>query len=118
MSEFAAGIAEDLAERFAPAVQQVTDQIRDDIKELISEPYPPASEPNTPPHERTGNYKESQQVEEVTVTPESVHGAAFTDEQLGEWLEHGTERMAARPHFSVIAEEWNEKITEEIKSAL
>lgn len=117
MSEFSDGIVEEIRERYAPAVQQIVDQIRDDIKESISEPYPPASEPQTQPHLRSGDYHDSQQSEEVTVTSEGVHGAAYTDEKLGEWLEGGTERMAPRPHYAPVAEEWQSKIVEEIDSA-
>lgn len=118
MSDFVDGAMDDLSERLTSAVQIVTNQIRDDIKDLVNDAYPPASVPGSPPHKRTGGYQDSFDVENVTADGDTIHGAAYTDSQLGEWLENGTSRMAARPHVAEVAQKWDGAIIDAIKSEL
>lgn len=66
------------------------------IESLLHEPYPPASLPGEPPHERTGTLAGSYEAwteGSVLYIGTPVFYAPF--------LEFGTSRMAARPHFRI-----------------
>ncbi len=63
-----------------------------ELREQLSEPYPPASDPGDPPHRRSGQLASSI-VYSLTGTTLRI---GSTDPKA-QYLEYGTERMAARP---------------------
>lgn len=58
-----------------------------------------ASAPGEPPAPDTGSYRDSITEGPMEVTRDSVSAEVYTDDPRGPWLEYGTRRMAARPHF-------------------
>ncbi len=84
----AAGIAR---EAWATGLRSITADIKAEVQNLISNPYPPASKPFHPPHERTGNLRDG-----ITVTVEkSIKGRAAaivvkSNQIYGPMLERGT----------------------------
>lgn len=70
------------------------------IRDQISQPYPPASEPNTPPHQRTGDLWESIS----WIIDDSSRGKRlriFSPLPYAYWLEMGTSKMEPRPFMLV-----------------
>lgn len=73
------------------------------VKETISDAFPPASEPGTPPHQRTGALKEG--VSSYTFQQGDVIKTVVLSERVGRnpnvpaYLEGGTSKMAARPYM-------------------
>lgn len=65
-------------------------------KILISEPYPPPSMPEEPPHRRTGRLRSSV-AREIIWDGQSWIGRVGSNVEYAKWLELGTSRMAARP---------------------
>lgn len=66
------------------------------FKEAVSAAYPPASTPGAPPHRRTGEYAQSLSVrssgDQIVIFTKGSGNKAV-------WLEFGTRKMAARPHW-------------------
>lgn len=77
-----------------------------------------ASAPGEPPAVREGLYRESWKVAPTVIQGERVIGAAYTDRKvgpggehvLGDNLEHGTIRMAPRPHVRPALESVRPKV--------
>lgn len=91
-------------ERHAKALDGFGNRVVAQTRDLIDEPWPPASEPLTPPHRRTGNLRDGVsgsvnvfEVEGVVLT--IVSARAGGDERVPFWLEFGTRKMAARPYM-------------------
>jgi hypothetical protein len=71
-----------------------------ELKQVLSEPYPPASEPGQPPHTRTGAGKDAVS---ATINPRDSSAGIYvkdTGKHLT-YLEFGTRHVAPRPWFSV-----------------
>lgn len=91
-------------------------------KNLISEQYPPASEPGTPPHRRKGYLYEG--VQGITIETmdgiESQIGSSRIEgnPNVPQYLEFGTRRMAARPYASVAKADQGPKFREDVSDAL
>lgn len=71
------------------------------LRQTISDPYPPASEPRTPPHMRSGTLRESvkSEVDGLTLTFSAF--AIRKDAPYMRWLEFGTPggQMIRRPYM-------------------
>lgn len=82
-----------------PALRAEEEQLRKDI----STPWPPASAPGQPPHRRTGRLHTG--IMKFTgIHGNSVRGIMVSQRPGGDpavpsYLEHGTNRMAARPYM-------------------
>lgn len=74
------------------AIEQIADEGLVRLRNEVSIPYPPASEPNNPPHLRTGELRDglSAEVNGNSITFSSA--AAYSDD-----LEFGMVKMAPRP---------------------
>lgn len=84
------------------------------IRGSISESYPPASTPLTPPHMRTMAlrdgvyYKTDEKPDAVTIISQRGASVSFEGgkisgvqlEMVPEWLEFGTKKMTARPYMT------------------
>lgn len=87
-----------------PRIRRAVELIETTQKGLVETPYPPASSPGSPPNLRTanlhGHIKHTEpRLERLTVVAEN-----FVDEEAVPYalpLEHGTNRMAARPFFTL-----------------
>ena len=96
-------VREMLARRLTQAQSAVAESEVVRIKEDIATQYPPASEPGTPPHRRTGNLQDG--VFSVTenqgwqVVSNIASDRAGGDEHVPSYLEFGTSRMAPRPYM-------------------
>jgi hypothetical protein len=76
--------------------------IHSEVKRIISQPYPPASRPGEPPHQRRG--EDGGLLGAYTWWPEGTDtvavGAVGTDPDLQPvYLELGTSKMEPRPHM-------------------
>jgi hypothetical protein len=78
----------------------VAEGSKERIKHSISTPYPPASQPGEPPHERSGELMRSIQAAAANKGQVSV----FSDCPHAVFVEYGTERMAPRPFIGSEAE--------------
>lgn len=80
-----------------PAMERYGQQLEAQLRSMLSTAFPPPSEPGESPHRRSGHY-----VGSVSHTTESLGDQVRTTtgvkSKIGPYLEHGTERMAARPH--------------------
>lgn len=89
----------------ATALSSYGDQIVAETKADIDTPYPPASEPDTPPHRRKGYLHDGVhrdgpdefQVEGVVM--HIVSERVEEDPRVPMFLEFGTSKMAARPYM-------------------
>jgi hypothetical protein len=70
------------------------------VREMISEPFPPPSQPGTPPHLRTGTLLAAIDYWELPKELEVLIGANVTAEYWSH-LEYGTVKMDPRPFVSV-----------------
>jgi hypothetical protein len=75
------------------AAQFLQAQLRRDVGKR----YPPASRPGQPPARRTGAYQASLYARPIKGGGGVVAGSEMP--RLFRWLNLGTRRMAARPHF-------------------
>ena len=73
-----------------------------------------ASAPGEPPAIDTAAYINSIQTQLAESTATTATAESGTDEILGIWLEYGTRKMAARPHFRPSFD----KTVEQIKAAI
>jgi hypothetical protein len=124
MAEFEDGIADDLLNRATRAADELAENIRDDLQEAIdvSVEYGGGriirSKPGEPPRRETGNYHDSIQ-SDVKRDATKVAFTVFTDAQLGEWLEEGTNRgLAPRPHFAPCFERNQPKIIARVEDSI
>lgn len=69
-----------------------------EVKRLISQPYPPASQPSEPPHTRRGEDEGLLGTYDYWVEGDDTV-AVGTDREYAPYLEMGTSRMAPRPHM-------------------
>jgi hypothetical protein len=93
--------------------KQIAEEIKEDARTRVSEAYPPASEPGTPPHRRSGNLMEGiYSVAAVDDGEKSVSIHCGTDVFYGVFLEQGTERMDPRPMWEGLQEDWEARARE------
>lgn len=87
-----------------------------DIREEIGDGWPPASDPLSPPHLRTG---ELQRSVNYTVTHEgSIWTLTITaDIYYAGYLEWGTDRAVARPFMTPALERWTEPVVARLQEA-
>ncbi len=78
------------------------DMLTKEVKRLISHPYPPASQPSEPPHQRRGedggllaSYGYKLEGDDTVV----VGSGGADPEMLPVFLEFGTVKMKPRPHL-------------------
>lgn len=91
------------AGQIAERLERVGELQKTTMQSLVNEPYPPASSAGNPPHRRTGHLRES-----IQSSGAEIHGLTVSvtvsvpDEQVAyaKFLEHGTNRMSARPFFT------------------
>jgi HK97 gp10 family phage protein len=74
------------------AVENVADIGLEVLKESVSEPYPPPSAPETPPHLRSGNLRDG-----LTVTVDGIDIEFDSSASYSADVEFGTSRMQPRP---------------------
>jgi hypothetical protein len=104
-------IADKIIENAAATLDQTGGDVVRDIQDRIGESYPPASDPGEPPHRRTGGYQAGFVAEaskegdlaQVTISNPTANG-------LDNWLENGTSKMEARPHFGPTYQDWKERL--------
>lgn len=104
MSEF----KEQLMQVLIDAANAIAEDIVADARDRISDSYPPASEPNTPPHRRSSDLYESVNAG-VIVDDDKVTVECGSPLDYAEFLEYGTDRMAPRPMWEALQEDWTEK---------
>jgi hypothetical protein len=111
MSEFEDKIIADIRARAVGAFASLGEEIADDLRETISIPVERIgsslirSLPGEPPRKETGGYRLT--IEDDTQDEgDRVRTSIFTDSVIGKYLEYGTSRMAARPHFAEIYEKY------------
>lgn len=116
MSDFGDKVIADLEQRATDALDQSGGLVADDIRDQISVPVgyrigPRGgvtvirSKPGEPPRRETGDYQSS--IDHQTATDGSrVTTSIFTDDPIGGYLENGTSRMAKRPHFKPVFDEY------------
>jgi hypothetical protein len=84
------------------ALRMVAQEITSDI--VLSFGTSPSS-PGNPPGVDTGALRGSMRWEKV----EDLHYEVMDGVEYGEWLELGTSKMAARPFFTPVFEEWRQR---------
>lgn len=99
------------------AGEELGERMVQDARERASEPYPPASEPGTSPHTRSGDLVESINYQ-VLATEDGVSVTVGTTLEYGAWLEEGTEIMSPRPLWGPLGETWQEKAPEVLDSVI
>lgn len=84
-----------LRELVRPSMERAGIDLVSIIQYDINEAFPPASEPYTPPHKRTGNLQEliRYQVDEF---PTDITLSIISDATYSRYLNEGTDRMARR----------------------
>ena len=67
-------------------------EMRDTVKERVADPYPPVSEPGTPPHRRTGGLQDAVFAERIAQGEWAYGYREVPDRgaQRGLWMELGT----------------------------
>jgi hypothetical protein len=95
-------------------MQEVAQETTDETKEMISDPYPPASAPFTPPHLRKGLLREGVQ-HDVSETETGVQATFFYERDGGNpfvpvFLEDGTVKMTKRPFARVMMEKKSQEL--------
>ena len=92
-----------VASQLVPVISRGARIVRDVMREVIQDQLEP-SEPFQPPASPSGRYERSWRAGRAIVFDDAVVASAFTEaraangENLGDMLEHGTEKMAPRPH--------------------
>lgn len=78
---------------------ELASDLKDEARNVVGTPFPPASQPGTPPHKRTGGFQEAIFCERVA-SLEWVYGVkqVLSDDgrerrDLGLWMELGTGRF-------------------------
>ena len=74
------------------ALQRVAPKMVAELQAVINKPYPPASQPGSPPHKRTGLLQNTLQAVVVGHNRIQILGVDY-----GGFLEHGTQNIAPRP---------------------
>lgn len=119
MTDFADTLINDLRQRAGPAFDEFGREVLDALRTSVSVPVGYAgsrvirSRPGEPPRRETGDYRAGLGTE-LTYLPAGVSTSIFTDDQLGPWLENGTSRMEARPHFEPIFDRYAARAAEAI----
>jgi hypothetical protein len=90
-------LAKDAHNRTAAGCRAAAKFVQAELRKAVDKPYPPASRPGAAPHRRTGKYQASLYCRVIGRSGGIVAGSSMPDRAL--WLEEGTRRMAARPHF-------------------
>jgi len=81
------------------ALDEVGEQTVARIVEMVDTPYPPASDPGSAPHRRTGTLQRGYDWEVVKGSRNESHlNLTNEDAEYWEYLEFGTRNMAPRPH--------------------
>lgn len=86
-------------EAWATGLRSITKDVKAEVQALISKPYPPASRPFQPPHQRDGDLHDG-----ITVVVEKgTRGRAAaivvkSDQPYANWVDKGTRRMKPRPY--------------------
>ncbi len=90
-------IIQDARSEVAKALNRVGSRSVDRIKSELSGPYPPASSPGQPPHTRTGELQAKMKHKVSISGYYDVYLRVYNTAPHADWLEFGTEKMAARP---------------------
>ena len=120
---FAEDLDRDLQTRAEKAFRQLAVEVRDDTKRLVRRQVQYLrvgkrvrvirSKPGQPPRRETGDYQDSIQ-SAVTVEADRITASIYTNSKIGVYLEHGTEKMESRPHWSRIYDRWLPKAAKRI----
>lgn len=95
----------------------VRNQFVSDVEKSISDAYPPASAPGSPPHMRTGELFAGVGGEVVS-SQDFIELTLFDDVHYAIYLEEGTSKMAARPFFNPAFSRTAKMITGDISKAI
>lgn len=116
-------VTDAVLDRLEVAVDSVVWDIREALRDAVSKPVGRSgtriirSKPGEPPRRETGKYQGS--ITHYTRRQgNAIRGAAGTPMQRGVWLNHGTSRMAARPHFDRVYQEARDTAAQRIKDKL
>lgn len=96
----------------ANAFDTVAKRMTEALRKPIRTPYPPASVPGRPPHQRTGN------LERGTEVIRKGFKLIVRTLQYGIWLDGGTRRMAARPFIRIRINDQKRRWTKEINNEI
>lgn len=90
----------------------------EDLKAVAGESFPPASQAGEPPRRRSGGYVE-QFAHELVVdeTADRAEAVAGNPDPRARWLEKGTSRMEARPHFAPVFADWQPRAADRMRGA-
>jgi hypothetical protein len=100
-------------------MQSIGGEVLDDFRERVAEEFPPPSEPGTPPHQRTGEYRDGF-YSRIDDAPEKdqVELDVGNPAVLSRWLEFGTVKMQPRQHFQPVFDDWRTQVGPRLKTAM
>lgn len=116
-------IADSVVERARTGFDTIGEELASRLRESVSVPvgrdgkHVVRSLPGERPRRDEGDYQASLR-HVTTVDGDKVKTAAGTDMERGQWLEKGTERMLARPHFQPLFDEFRSESEERARAAL
>jgi hypothetical protein len=121
--DFVEDIMAEVRRRLEPVAESLANDVRDDLRETCSVPVVKQggrtirSKPGEPPRRETGGYVASI-LSASSTAGDRVRAQVFTDAELGRWLNFGTSRMAARPHWTEAANKWAAEATRRFAEAV
>lgn len=125
MSDFVESVMQSINSRLRQSMDDLVAEAGGDLRDSISIQVEVSrgprggrvlarSRPGEPPRRETGGYLESIH-DAVEQDGDRITGRIYTDSEIGGYLEHGTDKMEARPHFAPCYERWREKASARIK---
>lgn len=77
-----------------------------DAQDLLSETYPPASEPGNVPHMRSGRLRQEVEYTLIERSDNYPTVVVYSTAPYAEYLEYGTFKMEPRPIWRWLLDEW------------
>src|SRR4051812_9263296 len=120
MSDFADAIMRRLMTATTTEMERIGGEMVEDFRQRTGESYPPPSEPGTPPHQRTGDYRDAFSLTLATYDEQDlVQLNVLTPPALARWLEFATPRgLDPRPPSQPVFDDWKDKPGPRLKASL